>query len=163
MKTIPTHLWGVPDPGKENPEVNSIINGLNSVQQLISGSQVSLRNPPVKPADIKDAFDKLTNAEDTLWRLRDQMEAAGVEYLMMRQIDDLLSDLNSPFTVPQIQLDLRILIQSGTPLTSPEAQEKIRNAHTGLNKLRSDLGSLSRNLSQRYALNQSNSPSEEEG
>jgi len=139
------------DPEKKRTAIQSMLRDLEEVRQLIAEARGPLlideRKTSVSERDILQSFQELTRAEDNLWHLLERMEAVGVGYLTVRQLNDLLSDVNVTYSLPGIQLSLRILIQSGQRLTSSEeAQARITRAYTGLRELQNQLATLKVNL-----------------
>jgi len=116
---------------------------LEAVSKKIEEARDPLLSGRVRMEDILEAFAKLTKVEDMLWRLRDRMEEEGIGYLRVRQIEELLTDMNIEYSLPSIQLLLRVLIQS-QQLASEEAQKRITKASSNLRKLQSRLSALRR-------------------
>lgn len=143
-------LQAIPDPKKKRSIIKKMLDDLQEAWKSIADAHIVLQKPSVGEQDILMAFRELTRAEDCLWRLRDQMDVEEVDYLTARQLDDLLSDMNTTYSIPRIQLYLRILVQSKQQLASSEAQERIILAHNGLRQLQRELSSLSRNLEAGY-------------
>ncbi len=106
---------------------------LQAIVREIGEAIKPLDLPQVNQTDIREVFGRLSQVEDALWQLRDGLEReAG--YLKLRQIEELLTDMSVEYSLPSIQLLLRVLIQS-PDLASEEALKRIMKVRTGLQKL----------------------------
>ena len=142
-------LIGGNDPEKKQSAIRAMLKEIASVKHHINRAYLALlseKKPSVEHRDILSAFQDLTRAEDKLWHLRDFMDEEDIGYIIVRQLDDLLSDINTPYSIPKIQLSLRMLIQSKQQIDSHEGQEKIILAHKGLRNLQREISSLERDL-----------------
>ncbi|MEM3485038.1 MAG: hypothetical protein QXI12_05405 [Candidatus Methanomethyliaceae archaeon] len=124
---------------------HEIIEKLKKIAGEITKANEPLRRAGVKKEDITRAFDLLSDAENMLWELRDQVEERGVGYPGIRRLEELLTDMQVEHSLPSIQFLLRVLLQSRT-LSSEEAQERITMASVSLRKFQAALAALEREL-----------------
>ena len=155
MSPVNLHLvGGEADPKKGSSTLKIILEDLKKAKKYTDTALLRVKKSSVNRRDLEVSFDDLTNMEDILWNIRNQMDTRGVGYLITRQLDDMLSDMNSSYSVSKIQLYLRILIKSQKLLDSPKAQEQeqvqeqVQNVYNGLRQLQRELNSLEYNLKQ---------------